>query len=498
MMPFDLFAAFRTPQQPKRKDNPRERRFYLPGAGITQVPPVDALAAGLIPVGSYTYPYKPTQQNIVTARRYSVGDDYTRRMLDALVDGAVGMDGIQFVFANARAQELWDNWAWNRSAPFERIDDLQRDMVKGVIRDGEAFYDVSADGEGPFVTEIDPLQIDIESGVKYASDGRATSYMVKNLDSDVPSSVSAERIIHMYRHDFPQQRRGTSWMTPTFPYIDKLRQVEHYMVMAFRNIANNPYYITLSDDAFRGLPAKPTNDTSTNRLDLEAGLGDEDPAEFPDSDTPEDYPSPVQVFKDLDGTERFAVVQGVEFNTIELPAGLRTAEYAELKRSLLTRIAKGLGLSYQAVYGDIRDANYSSMRHAVLQDQATYRRVQRILEVGLQGIYERWALAMSIMEPRLDLSILRVVRPTWESIDPSKDVAADVALVDSALFSRQELIRARGADPEQVFEEILAERELLGQMNAESEDGDGGDNTGEDTESDDSSEVDDDEQDEAD
>ena len=142
----------------------RTRRFYLPGAGITQVPPVDALAAGLIPVGTYTYPYKPTQQQVITARRYSIGDSYTRRMLDVLVDGAVGQDGIKFVFRDPRAQEAWDNWSWNRSSPHERIDDLQRDMVKGVIRDGEAFYEVLADMDGYYVNEIDPLQVEMEDG----------------------------------------------------------------------------------------------------------------------------------------------------------------------------------------------------------------------------------------------------------------------------------------------------------------------------------------------
>ena len=253
-------------------------------------------------------------------------------------------------------------------------------------------------------------------------------------------------------------------MSASFPFIDKLRQVEHYMVMAYRNLANNPYYLSMSDDTFRGLPPVPTNAPTRNRLDLEAGLGDEDPAEYPDVDTDEDYPAPVQTFTDLDGTTRFAVVEGVEFNTIELPAGLRTAEFTELKRALLTRIAKTLGLSYQSVYGDIRDANYSSMRHAVLQDQATFRRVQRILEVGLQGIYDRWAKGMSIEMPGLDTTIERIVRPTWESIDPEKDAKTEVALVDAKLYSRQELMRARGVDPDVVFEEIAEEAELMQEM----------------------------------
>ena len=462
-MPFDMFAAFREkrPERTKRM----YRAFGPPWTwGVTTLPPVDAFAAGLVPVGSYKYPYKPSQNAITQSRRYEIGDSYMRRMLDALVDGACGKDGIRYIFRNETAQAAWDSWAWNRAAPYERFDDLQRAMVRAVVRDGEAFYDVVSDREGTYVVEIDPLNVGIEGGIEYDESGRATSYLIKNQDTELASRVSAERIIHVYRHDFPQQRRGLSWVATSIPFIDKLRDVEHYMVTAFRNIAQNPYFYKIGDDVYRNLPSTPTGDTPGNRLDLEAGLGDEEPPEFPDADTAEDYPNPIQYLTDPDGVSRMAVAGEMEVEMMGLPPGLRTAEFAELKRSQLTRIAKTAGLSYQAVYGDIRDANYSSMRHAMLQDQATYRRIQRIVEVGMQGIYDRWVVAMRMEQPGLDLEIDRIVYPTWESIDPEKDANTDVKLVEAKLYSRQELMRARGADPAKVFEEIAEEAELIQEM----------------------------------
>ena len=89
------------------------------------------LAAGLVPTGLYTYPYRPSQLGVIKARRYFIGDSYTRRLIEVLVDGAVGREGIQYIFKNDRAQEAWDNWRWNRSAPYERPDELPEGYGQG-------------------------------------------------------------------------------------------------------------------------------------------------------------------------------------------------------------------------------------------------------------------------------------------------------------------------------------------------------------------------------
>ena len=97
---------------------------------------------------------------------------------------------------------------------------------------------------------------------------------------------------------------------------------------------------------------------------------------------------------------RLKLHEGVELKTINSPAGLNSREYAEVYRNSMTEFARVVSLSYQAVIGDVRDANFSSMRHAVLQDQATYRRIQRtVVEPGMYGILELWQEAMSVMEP---------------------------------------------------------------------------------------------------
>jgi capsid protein len=42
----------------------------------------------------------------------------------------------------------------------------------------------------------------------------------------------------------------------------------------------------------------------------------------------------------------------------------------------------------------------------------------------------------------------------WEWIDPSKDVKADVEAIDNLIKSRGQVIRERGRDPREVYDEI--------------------------------------------
>lgn len=49
--------------------------------------------------------------------------------------------------------------------------------------------------------------------------------------------------------------------------------------------------------------------------------------------------------------------------------------------------------------------------------------------------------------------------PAMPSVDPEKEVSADVASVNAGFASRASVIRARGADPEVVDAEVAADRD---------------------------------------
>ncbi|EFT5537046.1 phage portal protein, partial [Salmonella enterica] len=51
-----------------------------------------------------------------------------------------------------------------------------------------------------------------------------------------------------------------------------------------------------------------------------------------------------------------------------------------------------------------------------------------------------------------------VIRPKYESVDPVKDINAEIMLIDKGLKSRSAVILERGDDPEKVFSEIEAEK----------------------------------------
>ena len=107
------------------------------------------------------FAWRPVQQpyEIVRARGYYQFDGFIHAITNAIVSDVVGKAGIQVVFNNQRWRKLWDDWSWNPSRPYEGFDELQRDALRYMFRDGECFSRFIASPEGFFVQNIDALDL---------------------------------------------------------------------------------------------------------------------------------------------------------------------------------------------------------------------------------------------------------------------------------------------------------------------------------------------------
>ena len=121
----------------------------------------------------------------------------------------------------------------------------------------------------------------------------------------------------------------------------------------------------------------------------------------------------------LDADERGILPTGTKWTPATVPSQVGGGIYLQVRRGMLTRIARSCGISFHAVTGDVSGANFSSLRHARLQDQATFAKTQGLLLEGLKRIAMAWAEVQDIRGlPGARLAEPTFTTPTWPFIEP--------------------------------------------------------------------------------
>lgn len=133
--------------------------------------------------------------------------------------------------------------------------------------------------------------------------------------------------------------------------------------------------------------------------------------------------------------------------------------YEAFQYRTLLAVSASLGLPYHLVTGDVRQANYSSLRAELVE----FRRRIGQLQHGVMAhqfcrpIWRRW-LETAVLAGALnvDLTTARPVQwipPRWDWVDPLKDIQAQVLAMDAGLTSRRKVVEATGYDIEEVDRE---------------------------------------------
>lgn len=125
----------------------------------------------------------------------------------------------------------------------------------------------------------------------------------------------------------------------------------------------------------------------------------------------------------------------------------------------LMRFAAGVNLAYDHVTGDLRQANYSSLKAG---DRFVRRFVEQfqwlnLVPMLLDRIVERWldrAIMAGLLPDRREGYAYDYVMPAREPIDPKKDLEADILAVRSGRMSPQEFIGEWGRDWRKVVADL--------------------------------------------
>ncbi len=180
---------------------------------------------------------------------------------------------------------------------------------------------------------------------------------------------------------------------------------------------------------------------------------------------------------DLDG----AAIASLEPGTMQVllpgedvkfssPADVGGGYEAFQYRTLLS-IAASVGLPYHLVTGDVRQANYSSLRAELVEFRRRIGQLQHgvIAHQLCRPIWRHW-LETAVLSGALDLSDPVAARPVqwipprWDWVDPLKDIQAQVLAMEAGITSRRKVVEATGYDVEEVDRENAADAKRVADL----------------------------------
>lgn len=326
---------------------------------------------------------------------------------------------------------------------------LQRLALNTVIESGEVLIrrrrrQVSDGYELPLQIEVmEPDFLDatwdgtlssgntVREGIEYDQIGRRVAYYLYfqhpgasrylNIRARQSSRrVPASEVLHIYRQDRAGQMRGVSWFAPVALNLQDLADHQDAQIMRQKIAACFAAFRITPD----GTPVAEDTDSDIGRTLQPGAIRDLAPGE------------------DI----RFGQPPGVE-------------GFEEFTRVVLRAVASGLGITYEALSGDLSNVNFSSARMGRMEMDRNVSAWQWLMIVPqlcqplADWILDAWALQSG--NPRVWDTRIAWVPPSRIIVDPSKEIPAVIRKIEAGLSSRQREVRGLGEDPERLNEEIV-------------------------------------------
>lgn len=379
---------------------------------------------------------------------------YATRAVAVTVAHQIGT-GITARINDAAVQSMWDDWA--KRCDHDGLNDLYGLMemaARVVVEGGEALIRLRVVSRAEArrrrlpipltlqVMEGDMLPLSttylapprrIDQGVEFNADGtRAAYHLLSQHPGEVMGllgepigrleRVPAEQIIHLFRALRPGQVRGV----PAFaPVLLRMKQLDDY------------------------------EDATLEKAKAESLLGvfisgpePIDPPTLPGG-TPEEIPSfelfPGMVHNLPGGSEP-------KFLT---PGGAGGFEPFALHQ--LMAIAAGVHVTYDQITGDLRQANYSSLRAGKIEFRRKIEADQWLMFIPrmCQPLWDAWE-SLAAVTPAWPVGGVSVEwqPPRFEMIDPAKEIDAAKQAVRSGFETWDQAVSSFGYDPAKQADEI--------------------------------------------
>lgn len=357
---------------------------------------------------------------------------------------------------NQAIEAGWSEWSNPETASADGHDsliELERLMIEGIATDGECLVRRIRGADNPFgymLQLIDPDLLDelynvaasagqnqIKMGVEVDRYNRPIAYHVWSRYGEdltgaarVRQRIAASDMLHLFIRYRANQTRGITWFAPVLTKLRHLDGYEMNELVASRVAAGKMGFIlNKQPDAIAGFEWD-----AAKRKTMDVAPGEIDEL------------LPGQEFVEFDPTH---------------PSGA----YASFTLGALMAIARGLRVSYLTLTGDTSKTNYSSQRVALNPERDRWRALQVWFGMtAMRPIYHDW-IDMSTLsgavrvDSRLGSDFRSVIWKGrgWKWVDPFSDLKAAKLEIDLGLNSRQRLAAERGADFEEIVDELAYE-----------------------------------------
>jgi lambda family phage portal protein len=363
-----------------------------------------------------------------------------------------------------RIQRLW--LAWTDEADADGLTDfygLQSIAARAVFEAGECFFRLRP--RRPSDGLVVPLQLqmlpseqlpfshcetlpngnEVIFGIEFDRLGRRVAYhFLRQPPGDVRQNadhsrvrVPANQVLHIFNPVAEGQIRGVPWLTPA---MTRLWLLEQY------------------------------DDAELDRKKVAAMF-----AAFVTKPSPEEMMGEDSAAKDQDN----AALIGLEPGTLQMllpgedikfsdPADVGGSYEAFQYRTLLA-CCSAMGVPYTNVTGDLRQANYSSLREGKLEFRRRMEQFQHNVMIFqmCRPVWRRW-MEDAVLSGALDIGDFaqvpgrylpaKWIPPKWDWVDPLKDRKAEIEAINAGLKSRSDVIESEGYDAEEVDRRIAADR----------------------------------------
>lgn len=405
-----------------------------------------------------------TNDNPQTLRARSrdlvINSPWANKAVQTIVNNTVGYGIRPQLYSTSKSREkriadLWAAWAETTACDASGLHDiygLQRLVMRAVCESGECLIRMRPrrpEDRLPVPMQLQVIEPDylvdtvaltspaqgntVERGIEYDALGRRVAYHLHRLhpgaansyaQMDTISRVPANEIIHLFRVDRPGQERGVSWLAPVAVTLRELSIFEDALLKK-QQLGNLMCGFLISND----------------------------PNEFTDE---------LQDIPDLQPGTMYALRPGSEVQFTNPPS---VGDDPNYRNSCLRSIAAGIGISYEALTGNLSEVNYSSARLGSFEFQRNVmswqwtmfipRFCNRVMEWFLEAAQLNGADTTGITQ--------QWTPPARMIIDAGKEYEAMALACKAGFMSIPEAIRSQGEDPDKVLAE---QAEYLAKLDA--------------------------------
>jgi len=400
---------------------------------------------------------------------------YATRGIQVIQSNTVGK-GIITEFKNktkAKAKiinELWRAWAHSTAIDYEgrhNIFGLQNIVMRSIAESGEILVRLrrvpkqkvmSAEG---VEIEIPPIQIQllesdhlinsdtlikkedansVVQGIEFDSSGKRVAY---HLYKQHPGSINtfsrnsydtvritANDLAHCFREDRPGQARGVPWVSNVMIRLRDFDEYEDAQLIRQKIAAMFTAFI----HDLNGV------DSDLTEEEKETELGEKM------------EPGTIEILppgKDI---------------TLATPPILEN--YREYTNTVLHSIAAGLGISFEALTGDLSEVNFSSARMGKLEMWRNVDFWQHgiIIPQFMKPVVNWFLIGTELLGIGTENTQTVFTPPKREMVDPTKEVPALQKAIRSGLMTYSEAIRQTGNDPDKQLLEYKEDKDKFDKL----------------------------------